>query len=250
MKPPPPDPPDITLLLPQITDVRRPAPSRLLALWLSLPLAIDTPEGRIRFQSSLRASLDDCRTITHRDAQGNVIPDAHAGSWLGAMGYLALLDQVGGAVTNLAPYRTPGPGTSDVERALAHFTSVNEDDGVCLYALRNSLTHHFSLVNLPRAWRQPSPRRITPRDRQMTRRFTLTRLTDRLIEPPAFKWNPMRPNRTNATTTVDVQLLGDLVEGVVRELSSVYAAGALRIRTDPPVTPALWRVGRFFWYQI
>src|SRR5437879_2403812 len=104
---------EIIALLPQITGgVRRPAPIGLLTLWLYLPIELNTPSGLRRVQSSLKASLGDCRAATHRDIHGKVQPGAHAGSWLGAMGYLALLDQMGGAVETLAPRE---PRTVDVQ---------------------------------------------------------------------------------------------------------------------------------------
>jgi hypothetical protein len=221
-------------------NVSRPAPSQLLALWLYLPLRVNTPQGPIDLRSSLEASLRDCRDATNRDANGNVPPGADAGSWLGAIGYLALLDQIGGAVINLHPSCKPSGG-SCVERALAHFTDVTGDEAICLYALRNSLAHDFSLVNVP-------PSTVRPlRRRKLTRLFTLTRGAPELIQWPSADWNPKRPNRGDATI-VDVQLLGDLVEGAVREVRRVYGLGALRVRSD--VTPAVWRAGRFFRHAV
>jgi hypothetical protein len=236
-----PAPAEIARLVPTLSrDVPRPSPSQLLTLWLYLPLRINTPQGPIQLRSSLEASLTNCRSATNRDANGNVPPGADAGSWLGAIGYLALLDQIGGAVTNLQPRRTPSGG-SRVERALAHFTDVTGDEATCLYALRNSLAHDFSLVNVPPA-KMGSMRR-----RKLTRLFTLTRGAPALIQWPVSDWTPKRPNRGDATI-VDVQLLGDLVEGAVREMRRVYDSGALRISSD--VTPAVWRQGRFFAHAI
>lgn len=186
-------------------------------------------------RSSLEASLTSCREATNRDANGNVPFGAHAGSWLGAVGYLALLDQIGGAVISLRPHRTSSGG-SGVERAIAQFTNVTDDEAICLYALRNSLAHNFSLVNIP----PDHMGRV--RRRKLTRLFTLTRAASKLIEWPTSDWNPRRPNSGGATT-VDVQLLGDLVEQAVHELRHIYTAGALRIRGD--ISPALWRSGRF-----
>lgn len=232
---------EIARLVPTLTgDVRRPSPSRLLALWLYLPIRMNTPQGTFELRSSLEASLRNCRSATNRDANGNVPPGANAGSWLGAIGYLALLDQIGGAVMNLRPRRNPS-GNSCVERALAHFTDVTDDEAICLYALRNSLAHDFSLVNVP-------PLRIAqPRRRKLTRLFTLTRGAPTVIQWPASEWSPRRPNHGDATI-IDVQLLGDVAEGAVGEMRRVYSSGSLRIRHD--VTPAVWRKGRFFVHAI
>jgi hypothetical protein len=192
-------------------DVTRPAPSRLLALWLNLPLRIETPQGPILNRSSLEANLADCRDLTKRDPKtGAGLPGQSSGSWLGAIGYLVLLDQIGGAVRNLQPRRTL-TGSSGFERALADFTEKTDDEAICLYALRNSLAHHYSLVNVPPPWvsaaRRPG----------LTRLFTLTRGAPALIDWPASGWRLSKPNGVDATT-VDVTLLGDLVEEAVREM--------------------------------
>ena len=238
-----PSPAELAALARTALNAPRPAASQLLTLWLSLPVELEAPGGRLKIRSSLEASLGDCRSVTNRDSNGNVCPGAHAGMWLGAIGYLALLDQIGGAVVNVRAGRQPSYN-SGVERALAHFTSVTDDDAVCIYALRNSLAHDFRLVNLP-------PSKVgAARRKKLTQLFTLTQGSSSLITRPKRAWTPRQPNCGEATI-VDVRLLGDLVEQTVREVRRVHEAGNLRLRRDAPrgmapITPAVWRKGRFF----
>jgi hypothetical protein len=158
------------------------------------------------------------------------------------MGYLALLDQIGTAVRDLSPRRISS-GNSGVERSLALFSEKADDEAICLYALRNSLAHNFSLVNVP-----PHSAGGKVRRRKLTRHFTLTRGSSELITWPVKDWSTRRPNQPDSTT-VDVKILGDVVEEVVREMRQRYAAGKLRIRTTG-ITPATWRMGRFLSFYV
>jgi hypothetical protein len=207
-------------------------------MWLYLPVEVATPNGRMKVRSSLEASLADCREITNRDAQGNVRVGASAGSWLGAVGYLTLVDQIGGAVEHLRAARSPSGGT-DFEQAIAHFSALSNDDAVCLYALRNSLAHDFSLVNIP-----PNTVR-QPRKRALTRLFTVTQGTLDLIVRPNGQWEPQNP-RSGLGTTVDLKLLGNEVEAMVRKLYRVYTDGNLSIRLTAQNTPTIWGLAHFF----
>lgn len=230
-----------SLAYPVLVGMKRPAPSKLLDLWLHLPVVVEPKGGPpIKIRSTLEANLGNCRAFTHRDGIGNVAEGRGAGDWLGAIGYLTLLDQVGGSVKVRKPLRQPY-GKSGVLQALADFSNLPEEDSLCLYALRNSLAHNFSLVNVP-----PEDARIGKKKRRkMTHLFTLTEGTTQLIHWSSRKWNPRQANGTEATT-VDLRLLGDLVEEVIANMNRTYALGQLRIRTDGSNTPARWRRAHFF----
>ena len=48
------------------------------------------------FFSALRKGLEDCRRATNRDVKtGRRLDSGNHDSWVGALGYLALLDQIG-----------------------------------------------------------------------------------------------------------------------------------------------------------
>jgi hypothetical protein len=136
----------------------------------------------------------------------------------------------------MRPPRIPS-GQNDVERALAQFSSISEKEAVCLYALRNSLAHNFSLVNYPFD-RTPRTRR------RMTRLFALDAGGTELIKWPKHKWSPHHPNAAGGSTEVDLQVLGDVVEGTVKEMRRVYEKGDLGIRRT--VQLAVWRHAHFF----
>ena len=227
----------VPLIQSELFSTKRPAPSGLLALWMHLPVVVQTPDGLRAVRSSLEASLKNCREATNRDGNtGTPLPPGVNGSWLGAMGYLALLDQIGNSVRHRKHPRAPS-GKTGFEHALAHFSTITDDEAVCLYALRNSLAHDFSLVNVP------PPRIKGARRKALTRLFTLSRGEPNLIRWPTRNWSPNNPRRTDATV-VDVGHLGDLVEGVVHEVRRVYALDELRFQTA--VVPTVWRRGHFF----
>jgi hypothetical protein len=221
---------------------RRPAPSDLLALWLYLPVDVPTPSGNVRIQSTLAALLGECRSVTNRDAVGEVLPRAHAGSWLGAIGYLSLLDQVGSAVRHRHPPSTPA-GATTVEQALADFGSCSGADATTLYALRCSLAHDYSLVNIGEA-------RAAARRRTLHHVFTLTQGAPQLVQRPVHAWGGTRPN-TGGTTVVDVRRLGDLVEEVIRQVRVAYETRELELNLNGGAkSPAMWRRCRFFQHHV
>ena len=110
-----------TLSSPRLTE------RRLLALWIYLPVIVNTPGGfSICDRAWRRVGLN---VSTGRNEAGIVVNSALSGWWLGTVGYLALLDQIGTSVQHRHPPRLAS-GSSGFERALAHFTSVSDDDSV------------------------------------------------------------------------------------------------------------------------
>ena len=168
---------EIRTLVVESLALKKPVPSKLLALWLHLPIIVDSPSGPIKHRSSLEAALQHCRIVTHRDDNGEVRDGCASGDWLGAVGYLMLLDQIGSSVRSKKPHGIPY-GQSGFLMALADFTDLSENDSLGLYALRNSLAHNFSLVNVP-----PKDMRMGKRKRRkMTQLFTLTEGTGEIVQ--------------------------------------------------------------------
>jgi len=237
---------EFAAMVPTVLNARQPAPTHLLTLWLHLPVVLQGPTGRIKVRSSLEASLADCRQTTNRGSDGKVASGKPSGSWLGAMGYLALLDQVGNAVLHMNPARVAS-GNSGVERALAYFTTLSDDDAICIYALRNSLAHDFSLVNLPPRHRDARRRKL------LTQLFTLADGPDALIIRPGRAWNPRRPN-SGGPTIINVRALGDLVEQAIEQLRLTHAEGKVRLRLKAadgtPISATVWSKGRFFVHSV
>lgn len=95
--------------------------------------------------------LGDSRERDPRNpATGEKKAGADHGGWLGALGYMALLDQIG---TCLKPRAVVKPGNG-IERALAYFTSLQYAEIQALYALRCAFAHNYSLANVGRQGRQ------------------------------------------------------------------------------------------------
>jgi hypothetical protein len=154
----------------------------------------------------LTAALHEARQATGRNGEtGEIEPGTAAlgGSWLGAAGYLMLLDQVGSAARPGAP----GP---PVVRALRYFAPrVGEPEREALYALRCSLVHGFGLVNVGGPGR--------------THHFMLAGAEQAgpVVRLPPQPWDGRVEHcrRLNATW-VDLRSLGDLAEDVFRRFAS------------------------------
>jgi hypothetical protein len=161
--------------------------------------------------SSFRALLRDARGATGRDRDdGRVVEGEHSPSWLGALGYLVLLDQLGGAL------RTRDAEESPSENAF--FTGlrvfapeVTEEDRWALYALRCSLAHHYTLHN-PHG------------DPRLRHYFTLDPERGAplvSIPPPDQRWNGrVDEGRQGEATVVGLRTLGDLLESIVARLEN------------------------------
>ncbi|WP_410626336.1 hypothetical protein [Amycolatopsis sp. cmx-8-4] len=151
----------------------------------------------------LTAVLREARRATGRDREtGRIEPGkaALSGNWLGAVGYLLLVDQVGSAC------RAPGP---PVVRALRQFAPrVGEPEREALYALRCSLVHDFGLVTVGGPGRT---HHFMPADAAGS---------GPVVRLPPEPWDGRVEHcrRLNATW-VDLRALGDLAEEVVRRFA-------------------------------
>jgi len=190
------------------------------------------PINGIQYKSSLIALLGDARGAAERDAEtGLVRPGKLSTSWLGAAGYLILLDQVGTC------FKLKGPdvrGDNPISRALLYFSQVQDDPTLdALYALRNALAHDYSLFN---AYTKHSSHRHA---------FNFCADTvSPLVTLPAVPWSGVYDLSTltppDQTTMVNLRKVGDLAEEVVASLRRHHDAGQLMI--GPPLTVAEFHV--------
>ena len=103
------------------------------------------PTNGVQYRSSFMGALRDARATAERDVEtGYVHPGASSGSWLAAIGYLELLDQIGTCFTL--------PACQPVEPSFIHalrcFSGVGDEPTIkALYAVRNALAHDDSLFN-------------------------------------------------------------------------------------------------------
>lgn len=169
-----------------------------------------------RLISSFAAALREARAATgRRPDDGEMDDPEHAGSWLGAIGYLALTDQVG------STFRAPGTtrGSGNIVDALRDFTPVSAEDIDAVYALRNAFAHDFALVNLNS--KKPSLRR----------HFEVNAQTGMpLVVHPTTAWDGDFRNRTHHNRTrVNLWALGDTVEDIVLTLFGQAKAGTIEV---------------------
>jgi hypothetical protein len=185
------------------------------------------PVGGVQYKSSLVALLRDARGAAERDLEtGQVLPGRQSTSWLGAAGYLILLDQIGSC------FIEPGQQmTNEVPlvHAVRTFSHVKDEPTLkALYALRCALAHDYALFN------DGSTRdgRVRPFLRHAFNFCADT--TSPLVRLPAKTrsgaYDPERPPPEDEITVVNLRKVGDVAEEVVADLRRRHAAAALEIQ--------------------
>lgn len=177
--------------------------------------------------SSLIGVLRDARAATGRYlASGEVgLKPERSGSWLGAVGYMVMLDQIGECYrpANAGPLPK---GTPDFIRALTYFAEDMPDpERQALYALRCCFVHDYSLVNIPTAGNAEIKA-------QRQHHFLLgdDPAPCPVVQLPAERWGGdlgYRPRRM--ATRVSLRRLGDLAESVYARLLDLHERRELRI---------------------
>jgi hypothetical protein len=182
------------------------------------------PRFGVQYKSSLIALLTDARSAAGRDPDtGLVVSPDHTRSWLGATGYLILLDQVG---TCFRQVGVSVVADNPIARAVKQFSHITDDARVdVIYALRHALAHDYALFNANS--KHPG--------RQHAFNFTADDHTP-LVVLPRRPWNgsydadsPIAPEET---TVVNLQALGDLCEEIVATLRRLHERERLDITLD------------------
>lgn len=158
-------------------------------------------KGGFISKSPYIAALIDSRIASGRNkSSGKKLNKSH-GSWIGALGYMALVDHVS-KVIKLKGYQSKGNSFVDT---LFQFTILSEKEIYALYALRCSFAHDYSLYNIPR-----------PNDPKLILKqhfFTVTQGDDGiLITFPQKSWNGDFDDTDR--TRINLELFGDLVEDI------------------------------------
>lgn len=183
-----------------------------LAHFLYKPALMPGP-GVVTSWSGFWLALRDARVTAGRNADTGAIvnPDPPT-KWLGAVGYMVLLDQLGTAVHRPSVPTTGAP----ILRTLEAFTNLSDADRKVVYALRCALAHDFSLVNKGGAgdhlfrlvWDPTSP----------------------LIAHPATAWDGDYAHAaTSDDTVVNLRQLIEVSEQVVAEVFNAHAKGDLAL---------------------
>jgi hypothetical protein len=185
---------------------------------LDLHLFEQANVGGVSIDSALVRGLCNVRKETGRDKNGFKITGEDHGSWLGAIGYMAILDQTGNC---FKPRTCPALGNENsIQKALRYFTRLGKCKINAIYALRCSLAHDYSLSNIPKN-----------KDQTLQHRFIVTQGEKTpLIRLPRDPWdgNILKNERRN-TTVVNLEKLGDLVETVYKRLVHLHKHDRLDI---------------------
>jgi hypothetical protein len=147
----------------------------------------------------------------------------NAMTWVAALGYLCLLDQLGSVVERGSPspamvselQRYAGKVEQNFRRPLVQFSNLTPDDASALFALRNCLAHDYSLAN-------------THKRPELCRAFTLHGGTGAFVKHPTVPWNGSFADADtgpDTKTAVSLRLLGDTVESVVAAVGMAHALG-------------------------
>lgn len=164
------------------------------------------PRRNVYYFSSLIGAIRDAREATGRNLKtGEKIIGKPHGSWLGALGYFTVLDQVG---TCFKEKKAPVDKLRGVTAALTRFSNLEETVVDALYALRCSFAHDFSLFN------------FNKKKASLCHRFTL--VADPaypLIVLPETCWDgDSYDDRPAVFTLVNLLAFGDVVEAIYARL--------------------------------
>jgi hypothetical protein len=187
--------------------------SAAIDLFLSDP----SSANGLTVMSGFAHALTEARRVTGRDpASGTKTNNALHGSWIGAVGYFALLDQISDCFKpkGAAPVTLNG-----LRRALAHFSALLPAERDALYALRCAFAHDYSLYN------------INPRQPSLTHNFQVVQSPSAsLVVLPSVAWDGDYKTRNSTNqTTVNLEAFGDLVENIVIKIRSLNQKRDLEI---------------------
>ena len=163
------------------------------------------PAEGIHIYSGFVAALGDARAATGRDEFGRKVDHTKFGCWLGAIGYMALLDQIGSC---FKPKQKPYESGTSIHKALRYFTNLTNGEIEALYALRCSFAHDFSLHN------------INENRASRTHRFRVgVGSSKRIVVLPSVRWDGNYESKNlEDFTTINLEGFGDLVENICQQL--------------------------------
>jgi hypothetical protein len=182
-------------------------------------LAAPTGVG-VQYFSSLYKGLVDCRSATNRDLEtGEKLPSKDHDSWLGALGYLVLVDLVGTCLTR-KHLNQESPNSPPFISALEAFGGLSREEISALYALRCAFAHDFSLYN------------VHPRKPELTHYFQLRIDADApLVLHAKRQWDgDYRHTPAECATAIGLTRIGDLVEDIYVTLQRLAKSQDLKVK--------------------
>jgi hypothetical protein len=179
-------------------------------------------EDNLTHYSTLCAALKDARKMTGRNIETGAKDSDNLkdlGNWLGAMGYITILDQIGKCY--IPQDKLPLEKTkSAIIKALNYFSNLTDLEIDVLYALRNAFFHDFSLIN------KDNPKNI--------HQFKVdNHPTNPIVVLPKNNWDgDINSIIEENATYVNLQKLGDLVEDIYKRLLGLSKIHVLNIELD------------------
>lgn len=208
------------------------------AIQIHLSLKEHRTQNGLILDSCLTAALREARRITGRNEDtGSPDPSSkfgYLGHWLGAMGYLTILDQIGKCYR---PKGTPKitSNMSPIKKSLRYFTHLSEGEIDALYALRNAFFHDFSLFNKDKT-------------RNLHHFLVDNHPRKPVVMLPKEKWDGNLQNqKAENTTYVNLKTLGDLVETIWQNLMRLQSNNELSIELKGGAEELLARYVIYHW---
>jgi hypothetical protein len=179
------------------------------AIKMHLSLYNVDANAQMTFFSGFTAGLRDARKFTGRDQStgtkinGEKIGDH--GSWLGAIGYMAILDQIG---TCFKPKSVTTINRNTIFKALKYFSQLPDLEIDALYALRCAFAHDYSLYN------------INPNKPNLTHHFAVCQSPAlKPVTLPQNQWDgDYSKKNLNNRTLINLETFGNTVELVCAKL--------------------------------
>ena len=169
--------------------------------------------------SGFSGALIEARHAANRREDGSKIPNIKHGGWLAAIGYFALLEQIGNCFKPKKTKVRVHGNENGIKKALKYFSKLNIPEINALYALRCAFAHDFSLSNI---------KTLTSKT---THHFRITEGSGTpLVMFPKEPWDGSYQNiNSETTTTVNLELFGDLVEELIADLKQMAEKDQLDI---------------------
>lgn len=194
------------------------------------------PTGDGLVFSSFRALLRNARKHTGRSEETGEVDDPTAvADWLGALGYLVLLEQIGRCFSIAGQ---PRQKHEPVASALVNFGGVRRQEARALYALRCALAHDFGLQNR------------NEKKRDLQHQFRLIAVPGGpLVRLPAEIWSGNRSDRTHVTD-VNLYELAEVSERVAKDVIDKGRNGCLELILDGGSDELLDRYSMGSWQRV
>jgi hypothetical protein len=176
-------------------------------------------KGGMIFFSGFSGALIEARHAAYRREDGTKLPNLKHGGWLAAIGYFALLEQIGNCFRPKETLVKVHGNENGIKKALKFFSNLSKEEIDALYALRCAFAHDFSLSNL----------KVEGAKRLHHFRVTEGTVTPLVLFPQASWDGSYQDIKPETITTVNLELFGDMVEELISRLMEMAQKDRLTI---------------------